>query len=51
MGRESRLLIVDDNATTRYAMRRVLERHGYQYWRPAPAATGWRWWPAPCLMP
>ena len=30
MGRESRLLIVDDNATTRYAMRRVLERHGYQ---------------------
>ena len=30
MERESRLLIVDDNATTRYAMRRVLERHGYQ---------------------
>jgi PAS domain S-box-containing protein len=30
MGRDSRLLIVDDNATTRYAMRRVLERHGYQ---------------------
>ena len=30
MERDSRLLIVDDNATTRYAMRRVLERHGYQ---------------------
>src|SRR3546814_13064591 len=30
MERDSRLLIVDDNAPTRYAMRRVLERHGYQ---------------------
>ncbi|KRW71520.1 histidine kinase [Pseudomonas sp. TTU2014-105ASC] len=30
MERDSLLLIVDDNATTRYAMRRVLERHGYQ---------------------
>ncbi|MFG3503395.1 response regulator [Pseudomonas sp. NPDC047963] len=26
---KSRLLIVDDNAATRYAIRRVLERHGY----------------------
>jgi DNA-binding response OmpR family regulator len=30
MNRDYRLLIVDDNAATRYAMRRVLERHGYQ---------------------
>lgn len=26
----NRLLIVDDNAATRYAIRRVLERHGYE---------------------
>jgi PAS domain S-box-containing protein len=30
MGRENQLLIVDDNAATRYAMRRSLERHGYR---------------------
>ena len=30
MKRDSQLLIVDDNAATRYAMRRVLERHGYR---------------------
>lgn len=30
MTREDWLLIVDDNAATRYAMRRVLERHGYR---------------------
>ncbi|HVI55826.1 MAG TPA: response regulator [Luteibacter sp.] len=29
MPRTSRLLIVDDNAATRYAMRRTVERHGY----------------------
>jgi DNA-binding response OmpR family regulator len=29
MPRNSPLLVVDDNAATRYAMRRVLERHGY----------------------
>jgi PAS domain S-box-containing protein len=29
MPRHNPLLIVDDNAATRYAMRRVLERHGY----------------------
>ena len=29
MEHKSRLLIVDDNAATRYAIRRVLERHGY----------------------
>ncbi len=29
MPRNSRLLIVDDNAATRYAMRRTVERHGY----------------------
>lgn len=29
MKHKSRLLIVDDNAATRYAIRRVLERHGY----------------------
>ena len=29
MPRNSPLLIVDDNSATRYAMRRVLERHGY----------------------
>ncbi|NID05607.1 response regulator [Luteibacter jiangsuensis] len=30
MPRNSRLLIVDDNAATRYAMRRTVERHGYE---------------------
>ncbi|MGE7139283.1 response regulator [Luteibacter sp. NPDC031894] len=30
MPRINRLLIVDDNAATRYAMRRTVERHGYQ---------------------
>lgn len=30
MKRDSQLLIVDDNVATRYAMRRVLERHGYK---------------------
>ncbi len=30
MKREDWLLIVDDNAATRYAMRRVLERQGYR---------------------
>lgn len=29
MPRNNRLLIVDDNAATRYAMRRTVERHGY----------------------
>ena len=29
MAHKSRLLVVDDNAATRYAIRRVLERHGY----------------------
>lgn len=29
MARSNRLLIVDDNAATRYAMRRTMERHGY----------------------
>ena len=29
MEHKSRLLVVDDNAATRYAIRRVLERHGY----------------------
>ncbi|SDT01521.1 response regulator [Pseudomonas granadensis] len=29
MNRDIRLLIVDDNAATRYALRRRLERHGY----------------------
>ncbi|MCQ4248546.1 response regulator [Pseudomonas stutzeri] len=29
MEHKTRLLIVDDNAATRYAIRRVLERHGY----------------------
>jgi PAS domain S-box-containing protein len=29
MDHKSRLLVVDDNAATRYAIRRVLERHGY----------------------
>ncbi len=30
MPRSSHLLIVDDNAATRYAMRRTMERHGYK---------------------
>ncbi|OLU27022.1 response regulator [Pseudomonas sp. PA27(2017)] len=30
MSNDSRVLIVDDNAATRYALRRRLERHGYQ---------------------
>ncbi|MDF3982547.1 response regulator [Luteibacter sahnii] len=30
MPRGKRLLIVDDNAATRYAMRRTMERHGYE---------------------
>ncbi|WP_070885341.1 response regulator [Pseudomonas sp. D2-3] len=30
MNSDSRVLIVDDNAATRYALRRRLERHGYQ---------------------
>lgn len=30
METNNRLLVVDDNAATRYAIRRVLERHGYQ---------------------
>jgi len=30
MNTDSRILIVDDNAATRYALRRRLERHGYQ---------------------
>src|SRR5690606_720277 len=30
MAAKGRLLVVDDNAATRYAMRRVLERHGYE---------------------
>src|SRR4051794_35237729 len=30
MGRNNQLLVVDDNAATRYAMRRSLERHGYR---------------------
>jgi hypothetical protein len=30
METNSKLLIVDDNAATRYAIRRVLERHGYE---------------------
>ncbi|OLU27340.1 hybrid sensor histidine kinase/response regulator [Pseudomonas sp. PA15(2017)] len=30
MNTDSRVLIVDDNAATRYALRRRLERHGYQ---------------------
>ncbi len=30
METNNRLLIVDDNAATRYAIRRVLERHGYE---------------------
>ncbi len=30
MNTTSRLLVVDDNAATRYAIRRVLERHGYE---------------------
>ena len=30
MSTDSRVLIVDDNAATRYALRRRLERHGYQ---------------------
>jgi DNA-binding response OmpR family regulator/two-component sensor histidine kinase len=30
MSRTNRLLIVDDNAATRYAMRRTVERHGYE---------------------
>ncbi|QGZ30625.1 response regulator [Stutzerimonas stutzeri] len=29
MNTDSKLLVVDDNAATRYAIRRVLERHGY----------------------
>ncbi|MET4676275.1 MULTISPECIES: response regulator [unclassified Luteibacter] len=29
MPRNNRILIVDDNAATRYAMRRTIERHGY----------------------
>ena len=29
MLQNNRLLIVDDNAATRYAMRRTVERHGY----------------------
>ena len=29
MEHKSQLLVVDDNAATRYAIRRVLERHGY----------------------
>ena len=30
MNTESRVLVVDDNAATRYALRRRLERHAYQ---------------------
>ena len=30
MKRDLRLLIVDDNVATRYALRRRLERHGYE---------------------
>jgi len=40
MERDSSLLIVDDNATTRYAMRRVLERHGYQVQEAGTGAEG-----------
>ena len=51
MERDSRLLIVDDNAPTRYAMRRVLERHGYQVLgNPALAAKARNWWPTPRRM-
>ena len=37
MKHKSRLLVVDDNAATRYAIRRVLERHGYEVFE---AGTG-----------
>ena len=40
MERDSSLLIVDDNATTRYAMRRILERHGYQVQEAGTGAEG-----------
>ena len=40
MEHDSRLLIVDDNATTRYAMRRVLERHGYKVFEAGTGSEG-----------
>jgi len=40
MKRDSQLLIVDDNVATRYAMRRVLERHGYSVLEAGTGAEG-----------
>ncbi len=40
MKRDSHLLIVDDNVATRYAMRRVLERHGYAVLEAGTGAEG-----------
>ncbi|WP_413624231.1 response regulator [Luteibacter sp. Lutesp34] len=42
MPRNSRLLIVDDNAATRYAMRRTVERHGYEAVEAGTGADGLR---------
>jgi PAS domain S-box-containing protein len=40
MPRHNPLLIVDDNAATRYSMRRVLERHGYPVLEAGTGAEG-----------
>jgi len=40
MPRNNRLLIVDDNAATRYAMRRVVERAGYEAHEAGTGAAG-----------
>lgn len=40
MPRHNPLLIVDDNAATRYSMRRVLERHGYPVLEAGTGADG-----------
>ncbi|MGK9067364.1 response regulator [Stutzerimonas chloritidismutans] len=40
MPHRNRLLIVDDNAATRYAMRRVLEKHGYSVIEAGTGAEG-----------
>lgn len=40
MPRHNQLLIVDDNAATRYSMRRVLERHGYPVLEAGTGAEG-----------
>ncbi|HCJ29377.1 MAG TPA: hybrid sensor histidine kinase/response regulator [Pseudomonas sp.] len=40
MERKCKLLVVDDNAATRYAIRRVLERHGYDVFEAGTGSEG-----------